>query len=178
MPTAKAGPRLPSPHSRRQCGRSFRYRWGLQSQQARPDVALAARYALPTIYENRESVAAGGLMRYGTNVPDAQRQHLCARHLPEGRTSCSPMPSRPGISTRKTMRPAEDLEPIANLKKSKNGPSSSGWPFQIGSCRSARRLSLMGAGLFFHHLCRAQTGVQRLNLSRFVPTGRGSDLLE
>ena len=35
--------------------------------------ALAARYAVPAIYQTREHVAAGGLMGYGTIVPDAFR---------------------------------------------------------------------------------------------------------
>jgi putative tryptophan/tyrosine transport system substrate-binding protein len=37
-------------------------------------VALAARYAIPTIYENRDFVAAGGLISYGTNLADMYRQ--------------------------------------------------------------------------------------------------------
>jgi ABC-type uncharacterized transport system substrate-binding protein len=37
-------------------------------------VALAARYALPAIYEWREFAAAGGLMSYGTRLPDAYHQ--------------------------------------------------------------------------------------------------------
>ena len=37
-------------------------------------VALAARYAVPTMYQFREFVAAGGLVSYGANVADAYRQ--------------------------------------------------------------------------------------------------------
>jgi putative ABC transport system substrate-binding protein len=33
-----------------------------------------ARYAIPTIHDLREYTAAGGLMSYGTNLPDAYRQ--------------------------------------------------------------------------------------------------------
>jgi putative tryptophan/tyrosine transport system substrate-binding protein len=36
-------------------------------------VVLAARHALPTIYEWRDFAAAGGLMSYGTNLADAYR---------------------------------------------------------------------------------------------------------
>ena len=42
---------------------------GRQEQLA----ALAARHAVPTVYENREFVSAGGLMSYGGNLPDAYR---------------------------------------------------------------------------------------------------------
>jgi putative ABC transport system substrate-binding protein len=36
-------------------------------------VALAAQHALPAIYDQREFAAAGGLMSYGTDLPDAYR---------------------------------------------------------------------------------------------------------
>jgi ABC-type uncharacterized transport system substrate-binding protein len=35
---------------------------------------LAARYAVPTIYQFRESTVSGGLMSYGPSLPDAVRQ--------------------------------------------------------------------------------------------------------
>jgi putative tryptophan/tyrosine transport system substrate-binding protein len=37
-------------------------------------VALAARYKLPTIYNQREFAAAGGLASYGTDFADGYRQ--------------------------------------------------------------------------------------------------------
>lgn len=37
-------------------------------------IGLAARHALPAIYDRRELVAAGGLISYGTDMTDAHRQ--------------------------------------------------------------------------------------------------------
>jgi putative ABC transport system substrate-binding protein len=37
-------------------------------------VVLSARHALPTIYDLRDYVAAGGLMSYGASLADAYRQ--------------------------------------------------------------------------------------------------------
>jgi len=37
-------------------------------------VALAARHAIPTIYEARDFAVAGGLLSYGTSIADATRQ--------------------------------------------------------------------------------------------------------
>jgi putative tryptophan/tyrosine transport system substrate-binding protein len=37
-------------------------------------IALAARYSIPASYQDRDFTVAGGLMSYGTNIPDATRQ--------------------------------------------------------------------------------------------------------
>jgi putative tryptophan/tyrosine transport system substrate-binding protein len=37
-------------------------------------IALATRYAVPTMYQWRESTDEGGLMSYGTNLADAYRE--------------------------------------------------------------------------------------------------------
>jgi len=44
------------------------------ASRRQPLVVLAARQAVPAIYEWREFAAAGGLMTYGTNLNDAYRQ--------------------------------------------------------------------------------------------------------
>jgi putative ABC transport system substrate-binding protein len=43
---------------------------GLRAQLA----ALATQHAMPTVFNNRESVVAGGLMSYGASMTDAYRQ--------------------------------------------------------------------------------------------------------
>ncbi len=37
-------------------------------------IGLAARHAIPAVYGNREFAAAGGLITYGNNIPDAYRR--------------------------------------------------------------------------------------------------------
>jgi len=37
-------------------------------------ISLAAHHAVPTMFDNREYTAAGGLMSYGTSITDAYRQ--------------------------------------------------------------------------------------------------------
>ena len=40
-------------------------------------IALAARNAIPAIYEQREHALAGGLISYGTNLSEGYRRRLC-----------------------------------------------------------------------------------------------------
>ena len=46
----------------------------LFTRQAKQLVTLAARHALPTFYQYREYVAAGGLISYGASLSDSYRQ--------------------------------------------------------------------------------------------------------
>src|SRR5207253_7888925 len=52
-------------------------------------VGLAARDALPTIYGQREFMAAGGLMSYATDLKDAYRQ----AGVYSGKILCGAQPS-------------------------------------------------------------------------------------
>ena len=52
-------------------------------------VALAARYAVPTIYPLSQYAAAGGLISYGANLPDAYRQTgMYVGKISQGREAC------------------------------------------------------------------------------------------
>jgi putative tryptophan/tyrosine transport system substrate-binding protein len=44
------------------------------SSRSKQLAELTVRHAIPTIYQYREFVAAGGLMSYGTSLADAYRQ--------------------------------------------------------------------------------------------------------
>jgi putative ABC transport system substrate-binding protein len=47
---------------------------GFFGQRRVQHILLATRHALPVVYANREDAAAGGLMSYGSSVPDLYRQ--------------------------------------------------------------------------------------------------------
>jgi putative tryptophan/tyrosine transport system substrate-binding protein len=47
-------------------------------------IGLAARHAIPTLYVRREFAAAGGLMSYGTSLPDTYQVGIYAGRVLKG----------------------------------------------------------------------------------------------
>jgi len=72
-------------------------------------VALAARYGVPAIYERRDFAAAGGLMSYGTHLPDLYRKQGAYTALVLKETSPADLP---------VLQPTR-LELVINLKTAK-----------------------------------------------------------
>jgi len=72
-------------------------------------VALAARYAVPAMYERRDFAAAGGLMTYGTQLPDLYRKQGAYTALVLKETSPADLP---------VLQPTR-FELVINLKTAK-----------------------------------------------------------
>ena len=72
-------------------------------------VALAARYGVPAMYERRDFAAAGGLMSYGTHVPDLYRKQGAYIALVLKETNAADLP---------VLQPTR-FELVINLKSAK-----------------------------------------------------------